>query len=219
MIASPRSSHHSRPSRTGVVGRRARAAAALVAVGAIAESWRHATAGHDDNVLDGLADAIRRPRGTVVDWVVAATTDIGSVFGLAGMAATVGRGINIPTGVGVAGAGTVGWVLGQAVKPLAQRQRPYETGLAALLVHPPAGSSWPSGHTAVAVATATVLARRGPRTAAFAVALAGWVGVTRVYVGAHHPTDVVGGAGIGVLSGLLWQLAEDGWHARHGANA
>lgn len=191
----------------------------MIAVGAVAESWHHATAGHDDNVLDGLADAIRRPRGTPVDWVVAATSDIGSVFGLAGMAVAVGVGIDTRSGVEVAGAGALGWVLGQAAKPLAQRLRPYEVGLAALLVHPPAGSSWPSGHTAVAAATAAVLARRGARTAAAVAALAGWVGVTRVYVGAHHPTDVVGGAGIGVLSGLLWQQVQDGWTAHMNARA
>ncbi len=187
--------------------------AAVAAIGGIAVSWRLANAG-EDNALDAVADAIRTPRGTFVDWVVAATTDIGSVFGLAGMTAAVAMGIDRHTAAEVAGAGSIGWVLGQATKPLAERQRPYETGLAALLVHPPAGSSWPSGHTAVASAVATVLAARGPATTTVAGLLAGWVGVTRVYVGAHHPSDVVGGAGIGVLSGLTARIIARGLSRR-----
>lgn len=181
------------------------ALAAGAALGSIAVSWHLATAG-EDNALDAVADTIRRPRGTVVDWIVAATTDIGSVFGLAGMTAAVAMGIDRRTAAEVAGAGSIGWVLGQAAKPLAERRRPYETGLAALLVHPPAGSSWPSGHTAVAGAVATTLAARGPATAGVMGLLAAWVGVTRVYVGAHHPSDILGGAGVGVLSGLAARM-------------
>lgn len=186
-----------------------RAVTAAAAMGAVVGSWQLARAGHGGNPLDALADVVRTPRGSNVDWVVAATTDIGSVFGLAGMTVVVTTGMSRRTGVEVLGAGAVGWVVGQAAKPLMQRQRPYETGLAALLVHPPAGSSWPSGHTAVAAATATVLAPRGPATAAAVAALAGWVGLTRIYVGAHHPSDILGGIGLGVLSGLAWQAILD----------
>ncbi len=191
-----------------------RAVTATAAMGAVVGSWQLARAGHGGNPLDALADVVRTPRGSNVDWVVAATTDIGSVFGLAGMAAAVTTGMSRRTGVEVLGAGAAGWIVGQAAKPLMERQRPYETGLAPLLVHPPAGSSWPSGHTAVAAATATVLAPLGPATAAVGTTLAGWVGLTRIYVGAHHPSDVLGGIGLGVLSGLAWQAILDGVDAR-----
>lgn len=193
--------------------RLARTLAAVAGLGAVVGSWRLARSGRG-NPLDAVADAVRTPRGSNVDWVVAATTDIGSVFGLAGMTAVVATGLSRRTAGQVLGAGAVGWVVGQAAKPLMERERPYEAGLAALLVHPPAGSSWPSGHTAVAAATATALAPQGPATAVTGALLAGWVGVTRIYVGAHHPSDILGGVGIGMLSGLAWQVAMDGIEAR-----
>ena len=73
-------------------------------------------------------------------------------------------------------------------------------------------SAYPSGHTAYAVAwvaCATVLVRAGTgwavRFAAVIVACAVVVvvGATRVYLGVHHLTDVIGGAALGVA---IWAL-------------
>jgi undecaprenyl-diphosphatase len=61
--------------------------------------------------------------------------------------------------------------------------------------------SFPSGHTsaAFAVAVAFVGAPFGLPEALFA--LAGAIGVSRVYLGAHYPLDVGAGAVIGLLAG------------------
>jgi membrane-associated phospholipid phosphatase len=63
--------------------------------------------------------------------------------------------------------------------------------------------SFPSGHTTASFAVATVLARRFPPFAPLCLAVAAFVGLSRVLRGSHFPTDVFGGAVIGILSGAL----------------
>ncbi len=53
-----------------------------------------------------------------------------------------------------------------------------------------------------AFCTAFVLAETTPETAAY-VGFAGAVAASRVHLRAHHPSDVVGGAAIGSLLGLV----------------
>ena len=69
------------------------------------------------------------------------------------------------------------------------------------------GLGFVSGHVAVAVAMATVawpyLGRAG-RAAVWALAVL--VAVLRVYVGAHLPLDVGGGAGLGLAAGSAVNL-------------
>ena len=64
--------------------------------------------------------------------------------------------------------------------------------------------SFPSGHTAIAFMGATMtaheLAPRSPLYALGAFALASAVAAERVLDGHHYPTDVVAGAGLGILS-------------------
>jgi membrane-associated phospholipid phosphatase len=72
---------------------------------------------------------------------------------------------------------------------------------------PLAGASFPSGHAVVAGAIATILwpyfGTRG-RWALALLALS--VLVARVYLGAHNPLDVLGGAAAGVAVGALLNL-------------
>ena len=63
--------------------------------------------------------------------------------------------------------------------------------------------SFPSGHTTAGFAVATVLARRFPAFGMLFVAVAAFVGLSRVLRGSHFPTDVFGGAVLGVLSGSI----------------
>lgn len=139
------------------------------------------------------------------DRVIAAASDLGSIYAVAGMATIlVARGRRA-VGADVAGVGAVAWVAAQALKPLLRRSRPYESGDARRLVAVPAGSSWPSGHAAVAAGMTTVLGshlgRRG-RLAATSVALG--VAASRLHVGVHHFTDVVAGLGVGIVVGRGW---------------
>jgi membrane-associated phospholipid phosphatase len=60
-------------------------------------------------------------------------------------------------------------------------------------------NSFPSGHTATACALAFIISARRRRWAALVWILAGLVGFSRIYLGLHWPTDVLGAAAIGVL--------------------
>lgn len=182
----------------------------VVAAGAVAASWEMVRRGADTGrglawMDDVLGPRWRRPRGTAVDRMVAATTDIGSVYGFVGTSGVLAVTGRRRAAADVLGAGVVAWVLAQGAKPLLDRDRPYEGGLGELLVHPPMGSSWPSGHTAVAAAVATVVADSGRVGACSGVASALWVGWSRIYVGAHHPSDIVAGMGLGVVSTVTWR--------------
>ena len=61
-----------------------------------------------------------------------------------------------------------------------------------------------SGHTTIAFALATVLTGMLPgRWRWVPYPLACGVGFARIYYGAHLPLDVLGGAGLGILCGLV----------------
>jgi undecaprenyl-diphosphatase len=86
------------------------------------------------------------------------------------------------------------------VKIAIGENRPADKGSLLTIPH---SHSFPSGHSAVAFAAATVLASLVPRVAPAFFALALAIGYSRVYVGVHWPLDVVGGAVIGVATALL----------------
>ena len=91
------------------------------------------------------------------------------------------------------------------LKNMVRRIRPYETvrGLT-LLVKKPWDFSFPSGHTGSSFASAVVLYRRLPRKAGVpALLLAGLIGLSRLYVGVHYPSDVLAGMFTGIISGCL----------------
>jgi glycosyltransferase 2 family protein len=110
--------------------------------------------------------------------------------------------------VDLVAAGGAAWLLARLVKQLVERGRPPGL-LGAVHVRGPAASGlgYVSGHAAVAVALATVaspyLGRRARRVA---WALAALVCLARLYVGAHLPLDVVGGAALGWAVGALVHL-------------
>jgi membrane-associated phospholipid phosphatase len=106
-----------------------------------------------------------------------------------------------------------GWLSAEAFKLLVARPRLHSTLLAHPLLAEPGADSFPSGHTSFAVAAAIgayVLARgtRWRMTATLAgVAFVLLVGATRLYLGVHYPSDIVGAvlgplAAMGVFVGI-----------------
>ncbi|MEV4441136.1 phosphatase PAP2 family protein [Streptomyces sp. NPDC049577] len=84
------------------------------------------------------------------------------------------------------------------IKPLSRRRRPPRE----LIPHDgvddrPDSSSFPSGHTAAAVAFTTAVALTWPRAGALCAVPAALVAAERVHSGAHYPSDVAAGAALG----------------------
>jgi undecaprenyl-diphosphatase len=70
------------------------------------------------------------------------------------------------------------------------------------LVPIPGDASMPSGHAATAAAAAGVVALLHPRLRLPLLALVAAIGLSRVYLGVHYPSDVLAGLALG--AGVAW---------------
>jgi membrane-associated phospholipid phosphatase len=103
------------------------------------------------------------------------------------------------------------WLVVELIKFVIDRGRPYmkleETRLVGMRTR---GRSFPSGHTSQAFFLASVVLHYFDLGAAASIGLYGLaalVGFTRIYMGVHYPRDVLAGAVLGEVWGLLSMLA------------
>ena len=92
------------------------------------------------------------------------------------------------------------------MKAIVARPRPFVADPTIhLLMSPPTGYSFPSGHAGCAFAAATVIAfmpiGRGWKAAAWV--LAALLAFSRLYLQVHYPSDVLAGAIFGVVYGII----------------
>ena len=155
----------------------------------------------DGGILLWLQETVRC---TVLDGVLCAYTHLGDV-GLLWIALSLAMLFYKPTRKAGALA-LCAMVLGMlatnfTIKPLVERPRPWLDWPITPLVKEMDPNSFPSGHTCAAFAAAMAWLRtlpgRGERI--LVVALAVLMGLSRLYVGVHYPSDVLVGALVGAL--------------------
>jgi len=169
-----------------------------IVVFAIAASLvhRHRVAGAETDVFRAINDH------TVVPFfVVWPVMQLGNflVIPLAAVAALAARRLRLAVSLLVGGIAAY-LIAADVVRRLVVRGRPATLLDDVHLRHAPAhGLGFVSGHVAVVTALAVIAwPYLGPRWRAVAVAAAVLVALARVYVGAHLPLDVLGGAGLGL---------------------
>ena len=98
-----------------------------------------------------------------------------------------------------------GWLVAELLKLVFRRPRPFTAivDAPATLIDHPASFSFPSGDAAFSVGAAVALGSVAPRWRWPAYLFAFAVCVERVAVGVHYPSDALGGALVGLVSGLL----------------
>lgn len=94
------------------------------------------------------------------------------------------------------------------VKRIIGRARPFVGGSADAFLYQPfswkvAYASLPSGHAVTAFAAAAAISMLWPRLRYFIWTYAAFIAVSRVVVTAHHPSDVLAGAFVGIIGAVL----------------
>jgi undecaprenyl-diphosphatase len=101
----------------------------------------------------------------------------------------------------------IGIVLGglifYPVKVLLPRARPYMTVEDARVLDVEGGGSFPSGHSKNGFTAAVILGDAWKRWRALFYVLAFLIGLSRIYVGVHWPSDVIVGSVVGWIIGRL----------------
>jgi len=97
------------------------------------------------------------------------------------------------------------------IKPIFARPRPFLELGTCLFASRPDNSSFPSGHmlTAACMATLLCLYNKEKWLWFIAIAFALFVGYTRIFLGVHFPSDILGGSILGYLMGLIWYLTTE----------
>jgi len=102
----------------------------------------------------------------------------------------------------------LGLALNQVILLFVHRIRPYDAGLTHLLIEPSGDWSFPSDHATASIAVAISfllqhVSKRGLALLGTAIVVC----LSRVYVGTHYVTDILGGATTGLMAAVAVRYA------------
>lgn len=101
----------------------------------------------------------------------------------------------------------IGLGINQIILLLEHRIRPYDAGITRLLIERSSDPSFPSDHaTATFAIAAAFLIHNLPRRGVFFLLAAILVSLSRVYIGTHYVSDILGGALTGILAAVLVKI-------------
>lgn len=101
----------------------------------------------------------------------------------------------------------LGLAINQGVLLFIHRVRPYDAGMSHLLIAKSADWSFPSDHATASMSVAMTFAlQKLPRRTLAFFAMAILVCLSRVYVGTHYLSDVLGGAATGIVAAIAVRL-------------
>jgi membrane-associated phospholipid phosphatase len=192
------------------VRRHGRAGAAVLAAAAAAAVGYAALRIPEGARIDGEAfRRVNEGHGPGPDRLFEGITELGSLYACGAAAGALAALGHRRAALSAAAAAGATWALGQGVKRLVSRPRPYhaDPGDTRRMIAEPKGTSWPSSHPAVLttftrVASRELGLRATPRAALSALDVG--VATSRVYLGVHYPSDVISGLLMGRAVARLW---------------
>ncbi len=157
----------------------------------------------DEAIYNAVASTPTPTLDVPMTWVSNAANDSRLWVALAGVLAVAGGHRHRRTAIrGLTAIGATSITANLFVKHIFPRRRPRRlTVTASRKARMPTSSSFPSGHTASAFAFATAVTGDLPRLSLPLYTLATAVGYSRVHTGVHYPSDVMGGAVLGLTVG------------------
>ena len=197
------------PAFLGGEGDARRRAAALAALGLLATALVLPADGWLVSALAPVRTEVGRRVMLVLTQLGDGAVDFGLAAAVIAAGWALGRSHLVQAGLRAAVALAAAGIAVQVVKHLACRARPMAAAAGTFfhgvpcLGGGPAVFSFPSGHATMATALALALGLRVPALRLPAAAGAAVVWVSRVYLGAHFPSDVLAGATIGAIAGVL----------------
>lgn len=157
----------------------------------------------DWSILDGIQKLMKSDLMDTVMPIITSLGNAGIVWIIIGLTMTISKKYR-KTGILVLIGLLMGLIIGNGiVKNIVARPRPcWLNSDFPLLIANPTDYSFPSGHTQASFIAATIITIRHHKTGWITMILAALIGFSRLYLYVHFPTDVLGGAVMGVLIAL-----------------